>query len=113
MRSSIFLAASALLCTLSAAGCLQVQPQPAAPPTSVSSSGPFGNFTFTSGAACSGHTTLANGNASVDDPCFTGSDNVVMCTDTTSPSAVQCAPSDGHLSVSGTAGDTIAYARIR
>ncbi|MGH8012527.1 MAG: hypothetical protein ACREQ4_08515 [Candidatus Binataceae bacterium] len=113
MRSSIVVPAIALMLAMSAAGCLQVQPQPAAPPTTVSSNGPFGSFSFTSGTACSGHTTLTNGSASVDDPCFTGADNVVMCTDTTSPSAVQCTPSDGQLSVSGTAGDTIAYARIR
>jgi hypothetical protein len=103
----------AVIAALTIAGCFQVQPQPPVPPTSMTSWGPFGGFSMTSGATCAGHTTLTDGNTSVSNPCFTGSDNIVMCTDTTSASAVKCAPSNGYLSVSGTPGDTIAYARVR
>jgi hypothetical protein len=68
---------------------------------------------MSSGATCAGHATLNGGIASVSDPCFTSSENIVMCTDTTAANAVKCAPSNGYLGISGFAGDTIAYARVR
>jgi len=94
-------------------GCLQVAPQPALPPTSMSSWGPLGGFTVSSGATCAGQITLSNGQAAVNDPCFTASDNIVMCTDTTAPNPVKCAPAAGSLSIAGTTGDTISYVRVR
>lgn len=95
------------------AGCLQVQPQPPLPATTMSSWGPAGGFTLSSGMTCAGHATLLGGHASVSDSCFTGADNVVMCTDATAPNAVQCSPGYGYLTISGAAGDTISYARLK
>ena len=97
-----------------AGGCLQVQPQPPIPPATMSSWGPLGGFTMSSGATCAGHVTLLNdGAASVSDSCFTGDDNIVMCTDTTGANPVKCTPAYGNLSISGAAGDTISYVRVR
>jgi|SRR5215472_8370101 len=95
------------------AGCLQVQPQPPLPQTTLSSWGPTGGFTLSSGSTCAGHATLNDGHASINDPCFTGIDNVVMCTDTMAPNAVQCSPGSGYLAISGAGSDTIAYARVK
>jgi hypothetical protein len=95
------------------AGCFQVQPPPPLPATTMSSWGPSGGFTLSSGSTCSGHATLNAGRASVSDPCFTGADNIVMCTDTTAANAVQCSPGSGYLTISGAGGDTISYARIK
>ncbi len=99
-----------------AAGCLQVQPQPplpTAPPTTISSWGPLGGFTMSSGANCAGRATLGNTPTVITDACFTGSDNIVLCTDTTSASGVRCTPEAGNLTIGGVPGDTIAYARVR
>lgn len=74
---------------------------------------PTGGFTINSGGNCAGQITMLNGFATVNDPCFTGSYNVVLCSDTTAPHAVQCTPSIGALSLSGTGSDTIAYARMK
>ncbi len=98
---------------LVAGGCLQVAPQPPVPPTTMSSWGPLGGFSMTSGAPCAGKTLLTDGAATVADACFTGADNIVMCTDTTAANAVRCTPGNGSLAISGGVGDTIAYARIR
>jgi hypothetical protein len=62
---------------------------------------------------CAGHVRLANGTATVNDACFTGDTNVVLCTDTTSPSAVQCSASNGKLMLAGAGTDFISYARVR
>jgi hypothetical protein len=94
-------------------GCLMVPPEPQPPPTTISSYGPFGGFTMSSGANCAGHATLTNGFATIQDPCFSGNENVVICTDTSSPSAVSCAPSSGQLMISGYGSDTVAYARVK
>jgi len=94
-------------------GCLEVQPQPAVPTTTMSSWGPMGGFTMTSGSSCAGSATLAIREMSVSAACITGDDNIVMCTDTTAPNLVMCRPASGYLNVSGTMGDTIAYARVR
>ena len=102
-----------IIAALFAAGCLQVQPQPMPPPTSISSWGPLGGFTMSSGANCAGHATLTNGLATIPDPCFTGSANVVLCTDTSAPAAVSCAPESGSLAITGAGSDAIAYARVR
>jgi hypothetical protein len=98
---------------LTTAGCLQVQPQPPVPPTTMSSWGPLGGFTMTSGSNCAGYTTLNTSEASIRASCFTGSDNIVMCTDATAANPVMCMPGDGNLTVSGTVGDNISYARVR
>ena len=101
------------LFAVTAAGCLEVAPQPAVPPTTMSSWGPLGGFSMSSGATCAGHATLSGGVASISDPCFTSSENIVMCTATPAPTAVKCAPSNGYLAISGFADDTNAYARVR
>jgi len=68
---------------------------------------------MTSGSSCAGSATLAIREMSVSAACITGDDNIVMCTDTTAPNPVMCRPASGYLNVSGTMGDTIAYARVR
>jgi hypothetical protein len=98
---------------LMASGCLQVAPQPPVPPTTMSSWGPMGGFSMSSGAPCAGKATLSDGTASVSDTCFTGADNIVMCTDATAANPVRCTPANGSLSISGGIGDTVSYARIR
>ena len=94
-------------------GCLQVAPQPPVPPTSMSSWGPLGGFSMTSGAPCAGKATLSDGTASVSDACFSGTNDIVMCTDTSAANPVKCTPGTGVLQISGGLGDTIAYARVR
>ncbi len=98
---------------LTIAGCLQVAPQPPVPATTMSSWGPMGGFAMSSGAPCTGKATLSDGTASVSDACFTGADNIVMCTDTTAANPVKCTPAYGSLAISGGVGDTISYARLR
>src|SRR5260370_41035803 len=99
----------ALCAPTAAAGCLEVAPQPAVPPTTMSSWGPLGGFSMSSGATCAGHATLNGGIASVSDPCFTSSENIVMGTGTTAANPVKGAPSNGQLESSASAGDTTAY----
>ncbi|MGB8682341.1 MAG: hypothetical protein WCD12_05610 [Candidatus Binatus sp.] len=62
---------------------------------------------------CAGHVQLAQGNATVNDACFTGDTNVVLCTDATSANAVQCAAASGKLALAGTGSDLINFARVR
>jgi hypothetical protein len=62
---------------------------------------------------CAGHVQLAQGNATVNDTCFTGDTNVVLCTDASSANAVQCAAANGKLVLAGNGSDLINYARVR
>jgi hypothetical protein len=111
MKRSVRILPLALLCLTA---CVQVPPLPATPPTTMSSWGPMGGFTMSSGANCAGHATLDSGGMStIQDTCFGSGNDIVLCTDTTSAKAVRCLPGAGTLSVSGAAGDTIAYARVR
>ncbi|MGH7781939.1 MAG: hypothetical protein ACREQR_19140 [Candidatus Binataceae bacterium] len=74
----------------------------------------FGNSSVTDlTLECAGRIALAQGVASVEDACFSGDTNVVVCTDSSSPSPVMCAPHKGSLAIAGTGTDTISYARIR
>lgn len=110
MRKAMVILALAGVMT---AGCFTVQPPPPAPvPSSVSAWGPMGGFAVNYGG-CAGQISLVNGFATVSDPCFTGNNNVVMCTDSTAANAVRCAPEPGSLLVSGAGADVIAYARLR
>jgi hypothetical protein len=112
MSRIALLIASAVVVVV-AAGCLQVQPQPLPPPTTFSSWSPLGGFSMSSGANCAGQATLARTSTVVSDKCFTGGDNIVLCTDTTAAAAVGCTPAAGALTITGAPGDTIAYARVR
>ena len=47
------------------------------------------------------------------DNAFTGVDNVVICTDNSTPSAVQCSPGSGYLVISGSGSDMISYSRVK
>lgn len=108
--------APSVVALMTLAGCFQVQPQPplpVPPPTTISSWGPLGGFTMSSGANCAGRATLGSAPAVISDNCFTGGDNIVLCTDTTSAAGVRCTPAAGSLTIGGAAGDTIAYARVR
>jgi hypothetical protein len=62
---------------------------------------------------CAGHVQLAQGAATVNDACFTGDTNVVLCSDASSASAVQCAATNGKLVLAGNGSDQINYARVR
>ena len=62
---------------------------------------------------CAGRVQLAQGAATVNDSCFTGDTNVVLCSDASSASAVQCAASNGKLVLAGNGSDLINYARVR
>jgi hypothetical protein len=62
---------------------------------------------------CAGRVQLAQGAATVNDACFTGDTNVVLCTDASSANAVQCAASNGKLALAGSGSDLINYARVR
>ena len=65
------------------------------------------------GDVCAGRVQLAQGNATVNDTCFTGDTDVVLCTDASSANAVQCAAASGKLALAGTGSDLINYARVR
>jgi hypothetical protein len=62
---------------------------------------------------CAGRVQLAQGAATVNDSCFTGDTNIVLCTDATSANAVECAAGKGKLALAGTGSDLINYARVR
>jgi len=62
---------------------------------------------------CAGRVQLAQGNATVNDTCFTGDTNVVLCTDASSANAVQCTAANGKLVLAGNGSDLINYARVR
>ena len=62
---------------------------------------------------CAGRVQLAQGAATVNDTCFTGDTNVVLCTDASAANAVQCAASNGKLALAGNGSDLINYARVR
>lgn len=62
---------------------------------------------------CAGRVRLEQGAATVNDGCFTGDTNVVLCTDATSASPIQCTASSGKLTLAGTGADLINYARVR
>jgi hypothetical protein len=102
-----------LLLAMLLTGCFQLQSPPTPPPTTISSWSPLGGFSMSSGASCAGHAILIAGSATINDPCFTGSSNVVLCTDTTSAAAVACSPGSGILTITGTRDDSVAYARVR
>ena len=40
---------------------------------------------------CAGRVALSQGEATIRDDCFSGDTNVVLCTDTTTPSPIKCA----------------------
>jgi len=73
----------------------------------------MGGFSMSSGSNCAGQATLTGGAATVQNACFSGADNVVLCTDTTAVSAVRCTPALGTLAIAGSSSDVVAYARIR
>jgi len=62
---------------------------------------------------CAGRVRLSQGAATVNDTCFTGDTNVVLCTDASSANAVQCAAANGKLELAGSGSDLINYARVR
>lgn len=62
---------------------------------------------------CAGRATLQRGSATVNDSCFTGDTNVVLCTDVSAANPVMCAPSKDLLSIAGTGTDAISYARVK
>jgi len=92
------------------------------PPPIGTLNGPSINVTNAMGGAnvnvvipipCAGKVSLAQGSATVNDSCFTGDTNIVICSDVTAANPVRCAPEKGSLAVAGHATDTIAYARVK
>ena len=72
-----------------------------------------GEITVSSGELCAGRVSLSGGVAEVQDSCFTGDTDVVVCTDSTSINPVRCSPHSGALAIGGSGSDVIAYARMR
>ncbi len=62
---------------------------------------------------CAGRVRLERGTALVNDSCFTGDTNVVVCTDATAPNPVMCSARKGALAIAGAGSDEISYARVR
>jgi hypothetical protein len=62
---------------------------------------------------CAGHVQLAQGAAVVNDNCFTGDTNVVLCSDASAANPVRCAATNGKLNVAGAGSDSVSYARLR
>jgi hypothetical protein len=62
---------------------------------------------------CAGRIRLVQGAAIVNDACFTGDTNVVLCTDASSANPIQCTASNGKLALAGNGSDLINYARVR
>jgi hypothetical protein len=63
--------------------------------------------------ACAGRVRLEQGAALINDACFTGDTNVVICSDASAPNAVMCAARKGALAIGGAGHDEISYARVR
>jgi len=61
---------------------------------------------------CAGRVELHQGAATVNDVCFTGDTDVVVCTDASAPNPVMCTPHRGSLTVAGTGTDTVSFARV-
>jgi hypothetical protein len=124
MRASSTIVATLAVIALLGSGCGR-GPHPGPPPPHGESGGAresrdvFANSVFGSvdvketGNFCAGRVQLAQGNATVNDACFTGDTNVVLCTDASTASAVQCAASNGKLALAGNGSDQINYARVR
>jgi hypothetical protein len=62
---------------------------------------------------CAGRVRLEQGAATVNDACFTGDTNVVLCTDASSANPIQCTASNAKLVLTGSGSDLINYARVR
>jgi hypothetical protein len=62
---------------------------------------------------CAGKVSLSQGSATVNDACFSGDSNIVICSDMSSPNGVRCEPGKGSLAVEGHANDAVAYARVK
>jgi hypothetical protein len=62
---------------------------------------------------CAGRVRLERGVALINDACFTGDTNVVVCTDASAPNPVMCSARKGALAIAGAGGDEISYARVR
>ncbi len=126
MRASSTIVATLAVIALLGSGCGR-GPHPGPPPGApgehgaaandfhgVSANSVFGSVDIKETAdLCAGRVQLSQGNATVNDACFSGDTNVVLCTDTSSASAVQCAATNGKLVLAGNGSDQINYARVR
>jgi hypothetical protein len=80
----------------------------------ISANSVFGRVSITDLAIeCAGRVRLEQGAATVNDGCFTGDTNIVLCTDASSTSPVECTASNGKLVIAGNGTDLINYARVR
>jgi hypothetical protein len=62
---------------------------------------------------CAGKIALVQGNATVNDACFTGDSNIVICSDVSAANPSRCQPGKGSLTIEGHTTDVIAYARVK
>jgi len=98
---------------LMVAGCFTLQSPPPPAPATMSAWSPAGGFTVNYGGNCAGKVSLTNGAATVTDACFTGYENVVLCSDNSAANAVKCTAAPGSLQLAGSGDDVIAYARVK
>jgi hypothetical protein len=124
MRASSTIVATLAVIALLGSGCGR-GPRPEPPPadghsgasndvTGVWANSVFGSVDVKQTAnLCAGRVQLAQGNATVNDTCFTGDTNVVLCSDASSASAVQCVAANGKLVLAGNGSDQINFARVR
>jgi len=126
MRPAPLVLALGLTALIAGAGCgRRPEPPPPLHPGEPASNAPhdihtdnansvFGPASVTDLAIeCAGRVRLEQGAATVNDACFTGDTNVVLCTDATSASPVECTASNGKLTLAGNGTDLINYARVR
>ena len=64
------------------------------------------------GSRCKGRATLQNGAAIVNDDCFTGDTDIVLCTNVSSTAGVKGTPEKGVLRIEGSGSDRVAFALI-
>jgi hypothetical protein len=123
MKAGTTAIAALSMVALIGSGCGHPPPHPGAMPKHGESGSPssqinansfFGGVNVTAMAdLCAGRVQLTQGAATVNDSCFTGDTNVVLCTDATAANAVECAAGKGKLALAGTGTDLINYARVR
>jgi hypothetical protein len=120
MKAGTTVVAALALIALIGSGCGHPPPHPE--PTSstrgssqnIAATSLFGDARVTAMSdSCAGRVQLAQGAATVNDSCFTGDTNIVLCTDATAANAVECAAANGKLALAGTGSDLINYARVR
>ncbi|HYR78644.1 MAG TPA: hypothetical protein VEO55_01485, partial [Candidatus Dormibacteraeota bacterium] len=109
MKAPTIVIAALSAIALIGSGCGHPPPRPAPPPmhaesdaepasglSQINANSVFGDVKVAAVPdLCAGRVRLAQGAATVNDSCFTGDTNVVLCTDSTAANAVECAAANG------------------